>query len=81
MLFVTSAEYDGDYRIRVAFSDGVIGCVDLRLLVAGDRRAIVRELADPERFRDFRVAMDTVVWGNGFDLAPEYLRDLLPPRG
>jgi hypothetical protein len=77
MLFVTSAEYADDYRIRVSFSDGATGCVDLEPLVSGDHRAIVRELADRERFRRFRVALDTVVWDNGFDLAPEYLRSLL----
>ncbi len=59
----------------------MIGNLEMVALVAGEHRAIVRELADPARFRDFRVAMDTVIWENGFDLAPEYLRELLPPRG
>jgi hypothetical protein len=77
MLFVTSAVYEDEYRIRIAFSDGASGCVDLAPLVRGDHRMIVRELVDLERFQDFRVAMDTVVWGNGFDLAPEYLRSLV----
>ena len=77
MLFVRSAEYAGGHRIRVAFSDGAAGCVDLGPLVAADHRAIVRELADIARFCRFRLALDTVVWDNGFDLAPEYLRSLI----
>ena len=59
--------------------DGAVGCVDLEPLVRGDHRAIVRELADTARFCDFRVAMDTIIWENGFDLAPEYLRSLIAP--
>lgn len=79
MLSVTNAAYEGEYRIRVAFSDGAAGCVDLEPLVTTDHREIVRELADRERFRRFSVAMDTIVWENGFDLAPEYLRQRMMP--
>jgi hypothetical protein len=79
MLSVTNAAYEGDFRIRVAFSDGATGCIDLGPLVTTDHREIVRELADRERFRRFSVAMDTIVWENGFDLAPEYLRQRLMP--
>jgi len=77
MIFVTSAKYDDEYRIRLSFNDGASGCVDLRALVFGDHRPVVRELQDPALFRRFAVAMDTVVWDNGFDLAPEYLRSLV----
>jgi hypothetical protein len=77
MISVTSARYDDEYRLRLCFSDGVSGCVDLGPLVFGDHRPVVRALQDPALFRRFRVAMDTVVWDNGFDLAPEYLRALV----
>ena len=77
MVFVTSASYADEYRIRLSFSDGASGCVDLRALVFGDHRPVVRELQDPTLFRRFTVATDTVVWDNGFDLAPEYLHSLV----
>jgi hypothetical protein len=48
--------------------------VGLRDLVESDHRSIVRQLRDPVAFADIRIDADTVVWGNGFDLAPEFLR-------
>ena len=77
MIVVTNAKYRDDYRIHLSFSDGAAGCVDLRALVFGDHRPVVRALRDPALFRRFAVAMDTVVWENGFDLAPEYLHSLM----
>jgi hypothetical protein len=38
-----------------------------------DPRPIVAALRDPGKFADVRVELDTVVWANGFDLAPEFL--------
>jgi hypothetical protein len=34
----------------------------------------VHQLRDPAAFADLKVASDTVLWANGFDLAPEFLR-------
>jgi len=39
-------------------------------LVLADSRPIVAALKDPAAFAAVRVDMDTVVWANGFDLAP-----------
>jgi hypothetical protein len=81
MIWVTHAKYAGEYRIRLRFSDGLEGEIDLRETLFGDRREIFAELTNLEAFRRFRIAMDTVVWDNGLDLAPEFLRALLqPPR-
>ena len=75
--WVEEASHVGEYVIRVRFSDGVEGDVDLSELVSMDPRAIVAPLKDMHYFARFRVDLDTVVWDNGFDLAPEYLRSLL----
>jgi hypothetical protein len=62
------------------FSDGSEGEVDLAELVLNDHRPIVAALRDPVSFTAMRVDMDTVVWDNGFDLAPVDLK-LTPFRG
>ena len=54
------------------FSDGIEGTADLADFIAHDPRPIVQALRDLHAFSALRVEMDTVVWSNGFDLAPEY---------
>ncbi len=73
MIWVTDAKACPDYRLWVRFSDNTEGEIDLRDLVASDARPIVAALRDQAVFSAIRVEMDTVVWANGFDLAPEFL--------
>ena len=71
----------GTSQVQVAaLRVGVEGEVDLRDFVMNDQRPIVAALRVPEVFAAIRVVHDTVVWGNGFDLAPEYLRANLRTR-
>ena len=73
MIWVTEAHTLPEYRLHVRFSNGTEGEVDLGKFIASDQRPIVKELCDPAVFAAIRVEMDTVVWANGFDLAPEFL--------
>ena len=79
MIWVTDAAVLSNYRLRLQFSDGKVGEVDLRDFIMGDNRPIVTALRLPEAFAACRVEMDTVVWDNGFDLAPEFLYERLRP--
>lgn len=80
MIWVTDATSLPDYRLRVRFSDGLEGEVDLKEFIEADSRPIVTALRDRAAFAAIRVEMDTVVWENGFDLAPEFLRARAKPR-
>jgi hypothetical protein len=73
MIWVTRATALPDYRLRLEFSDGKAGEVDLRNFILEDQRPIVAALKDASAFAACHVEMDTVVWDNGFDLAPEFL--------
>jgi len=73
MIWLTAAQHLGDHRVRLTFSDGAEGVVDLHATIFADPRPIFRSLRDVAEFRRFRVEMDTLVWTNGLDLAPEYL--------
>ena len=73
MIWVTEANDLPEFRLRVRFSDETEGVVDLKEFIAADHRPIVAELRNPAAFAAIRVEMDTVVWANGFDLAPEFL--------
>lgn len=80
MIWVTQANALPDYRLRLQFSDGKAGDVDLRQFILDDHRPIVAALKDSSAFAACRVEMDTVVWENGFDLAPEFLYERLQDR-
>ncbi len=69
---IKKAEYIGDYRLKIIFSDGKEGIVDLSNSLEGK---IFESLKDKEKFKKFKLdkELGTIVWENGADLAPEYL--------
>jgi hypothetical protein len=61
-----------DFVLRLQFTDGAEGEVDLSGELDGEIFAPLRE---PSFFRQFRLdrELHTVVWPNGADFAPEFL--------
>ncbi|HAT48997.1 MAG: DUF2442 domain-containing protein [Nitrospirae bacterium] len=78
--WITEARHAGGYRIHIRFNDDVEGVVDLWETIDHDHRVTFQELRNMKTFQAFRVDLDTIVWDNGLDLAPEFLRDLLLPK-
>jgi len=63
-----------DYTVHVRFNDGVEGDIDLRGKLDGE---VFEPLRDIALFKQLSLdpATHTIVWPNGADLAPEYLRE------
>ena len=76
ILHVTEVKYLHDYVLWVRFNDGAAGEVDLSLELEGE---VFGPLQDKALFKTVKVDpfMQTVVWNNGADLAPEFLYDQL----
>jgi hypothetical protein len=77
---VTSVEPLEGFRLRLAFTDGLVREVDL----SGDLWGQMAEpLQDPAYFRQVRVdaELGTVVWPNGYDLDPDVLHGDHEPVG
>jgi hypothetical protein len=72
ILHVTDAKYLEDYRVKVSFNDGKTGTVDLSQSLTG---TVFNPLQDKKVFSQLKVdkVLDTIVWPNGVDFAPEYL--------
>jgi|TARA_R110000868_G_scaffold32617_7_gene118766 hypothetical protein len=75
MLHIKSAKYISDFTLWVAFDDGTSGNVDLKGALEGP---VFLPLKDVNIFSKVSVdpELETVVWPNGADLAPEFLKDL-----
>lgn len=73
---IVKANYVRDYIVYVEFDDGLKGEMDLEDELEGE---VFEPLNDQEYFQSFRVDPDihTLVWDNGADFAPEYLREKL----
>ena len=76
ILHVKKAKYLHDYVLWVRFSDGAEGEVDLANELDGE---VFEPLKDVALFKAFRVdsELETIVWPNEADLAPEFLREKL----
>jgi hypothetical protein len=69
---ITRVEPLNGFRLRLAFTDGVIREVDLSDDLWGK---LAEPLQDPDYFRQVRVdtELGTVVWPNGYALDPDVL--------
>ncbi len=76
MVWVTAASHEGGWRLRLRFNDGLEAVVDLENVLRNDSRPVFQATLDPQAFEHFRLALDTVVWETGLDLAPEFLHEL-----
>ena len=73
ILHVTEAKYLKEFIIWLKFNDGAEGIVDLKNELYGE---MFEPLRDTEGFKSFKVdpELETIVWKNGADFAPEFLR-------
>ena len=80
ILHVKEAKHLHDYVLWVRFSDGAEGEVDLAGELDGE---VFEPLKDLALFKALRVdpELETVVWPNEADLAPEFLHGKLRPAG
>jgi len=70
-MHVNKATYFNDYKIELLFNDGRRGVADLSQILHG----VFEPLKDKLLFSRFKVdnELDTIIWENGADIAPEYL--------
>ncbi len=71
-LHVTKAKYLKDFMVEISFNDGRKGTADLENTLKGK---MFEPLRQKSKFSALTVdrELETIVWPNGADLAPEYL--------
>ncbi len=73
LIKVEQAKYLSDYQIKLTFSDGLTGIVDLKDEIWGE---VFEPLKDVNYFRNFTKDRWTIGWECGADFAPEFLYEL-----
>jgi hypothetical protein len=75
MAYVTKVSYLNDYKLKVWFGDSSVKVVDLQPYLDGP---IFEPLKNMEYFRKVSVNpdIDTIVWPNNADFAPEFLYEI-----
>ena len=78
MHFIKSVEYVSDYKLALTFEDDSTRLVDLANELDGE---VFEPLKDIAYFKTVRVDpdLDTIVWDNGADMAPEFLYEIGTP--
>ncbi|NHZ72326.1 MAG: DUF2442 domain-containing protein [Aquificales bacterium] len=71
-LHIETVQYLGDYKLELAFNDGVHSIVDLSEELYG---SVFDPLKDKSLFQQVTVNPETqtIEWPNGADFAPEFL--------
>jgi hypothetical protein len=71
-LHISEARHLRDFEVEVTFNDGRRGIADLRDSLQGK---VFEPLRDVKVFGQLRVdpELDTIVWPNGADFAPEFI--------
>ena len=75
MLHIKSAQHISEFILRIAFDDGTSGDMNLENALIGP---VFEPLKDISVFSKVAVdpELETVIWPNGADLAPEFLKYL-----
>ena len=79
MIWLTDAKYLHNYKIFVKFNNGTETILDLENYIkAKPNNTIFNEIKDIHNFQKVRFSsdLDTIVWDNGADIAPERLYEL-----
>ena len=70
-----------EYRLRVKFSDGAAGIVDMARLVHSPEAGVFAALLDPAVFAQVEIEYGTVTWPGELDLAPDAMYDAIREHG
>jgi hypothetical protein len=67
LIEIKSANYIGDYAIRILFSDGVNKLVDFKTFLESSSHPSIRKYLDETKFKQFTILDGNLNW-NDYDL-------------
>ncbi len=67
LIEIKSAEYIGDYAIRIIFNDGINRLVDFKAFLETSYHPSIRKYLDENKFKEFEIIDGNLNW-NDYDL-------------
>jgi hypothetical protein len=67
VIFVACKE---DYTLSIVFDNGESGLLDMKPYL---NFGVFKKIQDPGMFKTVHVSFDTIAWGSGADLDPEFV--------
>ncbi|MBS1259266.1 MAG: hypothetical protein MAG551_02335 [Candidatus Scalindua arabica] len=67
VITIISAEYVGEYKIKLSFNDNTIQLVDLFPFLNSSLNPLIRKYLDKQEFRKFKIDNGDLEW-NDYDL-------------
>jgi Protein of unknown function (DUF2442) len=78
---VTQVEALPEFRLRVAFADGLAGVVDMARLLHSSQAGVFAALLDPSLFAQVSIEYGVVTWPGELDLAPDAMHAAISEHG
>ena len=67
-LYIVRAEYAGDVRLHIFFSDGTSQTVDFKPFILVHPHPQYNRYIEPKNFKKFTIEQGNVVWGKNWDM-------------
>ncbi len=78
---VADVEVLSGFRLRVRFNDGLEGAIELAGFLHSPSAGVFARLRDESVFRQARVELGAVTWGDDLDLAPDAMHSEIKQHG
>ena len=64
VISIISAEYTGEYKIKLTFSDGVEREIDFGSFLNSAKNPMARKYLDKKLFRNFKIEFGDIIWND-----------------
>jgi DUF971 family protein len=64
VISIISAEYTGEYKVKLTFSDGVMKEIDFAAFLNNAKNPMARKYLDKKLFRNFKIEYGDIVWND-----------------
>ena len=64
VISINKAEYVGEYKIKLFFSDGIERLIDFSSFLKNAKNPMTRKYLDKEMFKNFSIEYGDVIWND-----------------